>query len=230
MASIKSQLITALEELQLHGLSSLTPAELVERIWALGPRNCGTNILLNLSDYEQPDFWSTQSKSSDTDVRVTSDARRDFNSSLVNGFQLTSGAGPLCEEPMQGVCFAVLEWSLQSEGEDLNARGFGPFSGESKDLYARLYFLIILLTLTGQVLTAAKEVCRQAFQNQPQRLVTPMYSCNIVVNAEMLGESNYIYLLVLSYALKTPRIRVLLLILFLLITVDFNVKHGFSYM
>ncbi|XP_064543030.1 elongation factor-like GTPase 1 [Drosophila montana] len=168
LASIKSQLIAALEELQLHGLSSLTPADLVERIWALGPRNCGTNILLNLSDYEQPDFWSTQSKSSDTDVRVTSDARRDFNSSLVNGFQLTSGAGPLCEEPMQGVCFAVLEWSLQSEGEDLNARGFGPFS--------------------GQVLTAAKEVCRQAFQNQPQRLVTPMYSCNIVVNAEMLGK------------------------------------------
>lgn len=39
------------------------------------------------------------------------------------------------------------------------------------------------------MLTAAKEVCRQAFQNQPQRLVTPMYSCNIVVNAEMLGEA-----------------------------------------
>lgn len=168
LASIKSQLILALSELQLHGLSSLTTDELVERIWALGPRNCGTNILLNLSDYEQPDFWSTHSKSSDTDVRNVNDPRRDFNSSLVNGFQLTTGAGPLCEEPMQGVCFVVLEWSVQSEGEDLNARGFGPFS--------------------GQVLTAAKEVCRQAFQNQPQRLVTPMYSCNIVVNAEMLGK------------------------------------------
>ncbi|XP_023178615.2 elongation factor-like GTPase 1 [Drosophila hydei] len=164
LASIRSQLITAFAELQLHGLSSLSPSELVQRIWSLGPRNCGTNILLNLSDFDQPDFWCTHSKS-DTDL---SDARRDFNSSLVNGFQLTTGAGPLCEEPMQGVCFAVLEWSVQSEGEDLNARGFGPFS--------------------GQVLTAAKEVCRQAFQNQPQRLVTPMYSCNIVVNAEMLGK------------------------------------------
>ncbi|XP_017956107.2 elongation factor-like GTPase 1 [Drosophila navojoa] len=164
LASIRSQLVIAFSELQLHGLSSLSPAELVQRIWALGPRNCGTNILLNLSDYEQPDFWCTQTKS-DTDL---TDPRRDFNSSLVNGFQLTTGAGPLCEEPMQGVCFAVLEWSVQSEGEDLNARGFGPFS--------------------GQVLTAAKEVCRQAFQNQPQRLVTPMYSCNIVVDAEMLGK------------------------------------------
>lgn len=121
--------MVALEELQLHGLSDLTPEQLVQRIWALGPRNCGTNILLNLSDYEQPDFWSTLSRSSDTDVRSAADARRDFNSSLVNGFQLTTGAGPLCEEPMQGVCFAVLEWSLQAEGEDLNARGFGPFSG-----------------------------------------------------------------------------------------------------
>ncbi|KAH8304044.1 hypothetical protein KR018_009471 [Drosophila ironensis] len=166
LASIKVKLIAALQDLQLFGLSSLTPEELVNRVWALGPRNCGTNILLNLSDYEQPDFWSGNAKTSDTDIRSASDPRKDFNSSLVNGFQLTSGAGPLCEEPMTGVCFAVLEWSIQTEGEDLNARG--PFS--------------------GQVLTAAKEVCRQAFQNQPQRLVTPMYSCNIVVNAEMLGK------------------------------------------
>lgn len=98
----------------------------MNRIWALGPRNCGTNILLNLSDYEQPDFWSSHAKS-DMDIRSKTDPRKDFNSSLVNGFQITSVAGPLCEEPMQGVCFAVLEWSIQSEGEDLNSRG--PFSG-----------------------------------------------------------------------------------------------------
>ncbi|SPP87098.1 elongation factor-like GTPase 1 [Drosophila guanche] len=166
LASIKLKLIAALQDLPLFGLSSLSPEELVSRLWALGPRNCGTNLLLNLTDYEQPDFWSSQAKTSDTEIRSLSDPRKDFNSSLVNGFQLTCGAGPLCEEPMQGVCFAVLEWSIQSAGEDLNAKG--PFS--------------------GQVLTAAKEVCRQAFQNQPQRLVTPMYSCTIVVNAEMLGK------------------------------------------
>lgn len=53
-----------------------------------------------------------------------------------------------------------------------------------------MYYLYIhtYIPFSGQVLTAAKEVCRQAFQLQPQRLVTPMYSCNIVVNAEMLGE------------------------------------------
>lgn len=33
-----------------------------------------------------------------------------------------------------------------------------------------------------------KDGCRKAFQNQPQRLVTPMYTCNIIVQAEALGE------------------------------------------
>lgn len=38
-------------------------------------------------------------------------------------------------------------------------------------------------------MSAVKEGCRKAFQNQHQRLVTPMYSCTITVNAEVLGES-----------------------------------------
>ncbi|XP_068149232.1 elongation factor-like GTPase 1 isoform X1 [Drosophila tropicalis] len=165
LASIKLQLIAALGDLEVFGFTSLKPDELVERVWCLGPRNCGSNILLNLTDYQQPDFWSDGSPSSSS--VSSADIRKDFSSSLINGFQLTTAAGPLCEEPMQGVCFALLEWSLTTANhEELNSRG--PFS--------------------GQVLTAAKEVTRQAFQNQPQRLVTPMYSCSIVVNAEMLGK------------------------------------------
>lgn len=37
-------------------------------------------------------------------------------------------------------------------------------------------------------MSAVKEGCRKAFQNQHQRLVTPMYSCAITVSAEVLGE------------------------------------------
>lgn len=160
--------MSALAELQLHGLSELTAEQLVQRIWALGPRNCGTNILLNLSDYEQPDFWSPLSRSSDTDVRSASDARKDFNSSLVNGFQLTSGAGPLCEEPMQGVCFAVLEWSVQAEGEDLNARSFGPFSGESDGVQQVFSFSISIS------IGSLQDKCSP----QPRRSVVRHSSCS----------------------------------------------------
>lgn len=38
--------------------------------------------------------------------------RNDFENSFLNGFQLSTLAGPLCEEPMHGVCFVVEEWSL----------------------------------------------------------------------------------------------------------------------
>jgi hypothetical protein len=42
---------------------------------------------------------------------------------------------------------------------------------------------------SGQLMSAVKEGCRRAFQAQPQRLMAAMYTCNIQVNAEVLGES-----------------------------------------
>lgn len=172
LTQIKKSLSNALNDLNLKDLtiSALTSTtNLIDRIWSIGPRKCGTNILLNLTDYESANFWfddHNSSKSSDSS-NLIHDVRRDYDSSFVNGFQLTTAAGPLCDEPMQGVCFVVLEWSVETSDE-LNSKSYGPFS--------------------GQVMSTAKEACKQAFCKQPQRLVTPMYSCNIVVNAEVLGK------------------------------------------
>lgn len=49
--------------------------------------------------------------------------------------------------------------------------------------------------LSGQIMSAVKEGCRKAFQAQPQRLVAAMYSCSVQVNAEVLGELCYVFLL-----------------------------------
>lgn len=51
---------------------------------------------------------------SNAQPHATSDTERleHFNS-VVNGFQLATLAGPLCEEPMMGVGFKLLEWSRQ---------------------------------------------------------------------------------------------------------------------
>lgn len=46
--------------------------------------------------------------------------------SLVNGFQLATLAGPICEEPMLGVGFVVEAWTLAEEGDP----GWGPLSGQ----------------------------------------------------------------------------------------------------
>ena len=45
---------------------------------------------------------------------------------LVNGFQLATLAGPICEEPMLGVGFILEDWTLEQEGDS----GWGPLSGQ----------------------------------------------------------------------------------------------------
>ncbi len=125
----------------LAGHSDLARAE--SSLWSVGPRKNGPNILVNrIPHYKnRPSLWEWGSKKASSS---SSSPATEFDSSIVNGFQLATLAGPLCEEPMMGVAFVVEDFALQDaeerEGEDL----YGP--------------------LSGQVVSAAKEGCRKAFQ------------------------------------------------------------------
>lgn len=140
--------------------------DIMDRIWSIGPKKSGTNILLNLTNFEHKSFWDFGENSNETTTE-SKDIRSDLENSFLSGFQLASLAGPICEEPMHGVCFILNEWSVDINNE-ANA-GTGQMS--------------------GQIISSIKEGCRKAFQNQPQRIVTPMYSCNIIVSNEVLGKS-----------------------------------------
>lgn len=112
---------------ELQGIcSKLGPEwkDLVSQIWSVGPRNCGPNLLLNhTTDYS--------TKYLHHEKVIKDDPRFEYESSFVNGFQLATLAGPLCDEPMMGVAFCVEEWTLEKpEGEDLSY-SFGPLSGKT---------------------------------------------------------------------------------------------------
>lgn len=119
------KLIDSFKE-ELQGIcSKLSPEwkDFAQQIWSVGPRNCGANVLLN----QTPDY---DTKFLNLDKEIKQDPRNEYESSFVNGFQLVTVAGPLCEEPMMGVAFCVEEWSLdKSENEDSNTHTFGPLSG-----------------------------------------------------------------------------------------------------
>ncbi|CAK1542205.1 unnamed protein product [Leptosia nina] len=132
--------------------------DVVKQIWSVGPRNCGPNLLLN-----QTEDYST--KYLHHEKVLKEDIRFEYESSFVNGFQLATLAGPLCEEPMMGVAFCVEEWALE-KGDSDETHSYGP--------------------LSGQIMSAVKEGCRRAFQVQPQRLMAAMYSCDIVVDQKVL--------------------------------------------
>ncbi|CAH0390781.1 unnamed protein product [Bemisia tabaci] len=134
----------------------------VDEIWSFGPRCCGPNILVNqISSYKERSIWEKVEAHQ-------SNPLTEYDSSFIGGFQLATLAGPLCEEPMMGVAFVVQDWTVDfSEFRPTNL-AFGP--------------------LSGQIMSAVKDGCRKAFQAQPQRLMAAMYSCSILVSAEVLGK------------------------------------------
>uniref|UniRef100_A0A8C4TEJ3 Elongation factor-like 1 n=2 Tax=Erpetoichthys calabaricus TaxID=27687 RepID=A0A8C4TEJ3_ERPCA len=80
----------------------------VDQIWSFGPRRYGPNILLNrIEDYKRPSVWQCLDKAANDTA-----AYRDFDNSIVSGFQLATLSGPMCEEPLMGVCFIVEKWDM----------------------------------------------------------------------------------------------------------------------
>lgn len=125
---LKSALVKAFEESEDRNEVFKEPG-IIDKIWTLGPKKCGTNILLNLSDFKHKPFWSilNGNDAARNNEEGTKDIRSDLESSFLNGYQLATLAGPLCEEPMHGVCFIVQEWHFD-DGIDSNIVT-GPNSG-----------------------------------------------------------------------------------------------------
>uniref|UniRef100_A0A8D1YN76 Elongation factor-like GTPase 1 n=1 Tax=Sus scrofa TaxID=9823 RepID=A0A8D1YN76_PIG len=80
----------------------------VDQIWSFGPRKCGPNILVNKSEDFQNSVWTGP------DGKASQEANRyrDLGNSIVSGFQLATLSGPMCEEPLMGVCFVLEKWDL----------------------------------------------------------------------------------------------------------------------
>ena len=178
----------------------------VERIWSFGPRLIGANILVNeVGDYARPSIWCILEGK-----RIVPSDLWEFDNSVINGFQLATLGGPLCEEPLYGVCFVVKKWTVhqspvpvkaasdreeseecdqsdkecegkQKEGKENVALPL-PDNGMPKSID------VSYTALGGQLISAVKEDCRKAFVAQPVRLMTAMYGCKIQATSDVLGK------------------------------------------
>lgn len=102
LKDLKAKLVTAFGE-----AGDEFPRDIVDHIWSFGPkRNC-TNVLVNKADgYARLSVWSL------LDCKLSRSDFRRYDSSVVGGFQIATQAGPLCEEPMMGVCFIIEKWEM----------------------------------------------------------------------------------------------------------------------
>ncbi|XP_051004807.1 elongation factor-like GTPase 1 [Acomys russatus] len=185
----------------------------VDQIWSFGPRKCGPNILVSRSEDFQNSVWSGPA------VRESKEASRfrDFGNSIVSGFQLATLSGPMCEEPLMGVCFVLEKWELnkcaeqgasdkQNQGQcDLAGEGQGEGTtchvgdenqeqqdgcsepSEATSQRGGSPVTDCYGPFSGQLIATMKEACRYALQVKPQRLMAAMYTCDIMATSDVLG-------------------------------------------
>ena len=197
LKSLRSKLSEAFSTSTPSGEWSEFP-QIADRIWAFGPRSTGTNILLNgLPEYTRQSVWrALEPAGSGEEGRL-----REHDNSIVSGFQLATLAGPLCEEPLRGVCFILRGWSYTGGGEVGRGEGGSraeESQGEGVDTPAGSpdatnHHLQTATTdaygpFSGQLISAMKEGCRRVFLSQPSRLMSAMYTCDILATAEVLGK------------------------------------------
>ncbi|XP_074011526.1 elongation factor-like GTPase 1 isoform X2 [Numenius arquata] len=176
----------------------------VDQIWSFGPRKCGPNILLyNFEGYKRS-VWQCLGNT----VKEVS-KYRDFDNSIVSGFQLATLSGPMCEEPLMGVCFTVEKWEMNKVGEMLSTdtaltssctdevcsanehQDSSQSVPKSPEKISKHKGEVLLADcygpFSGQLIATMKEACRYALQAKPQRLMAAMYTCEIMATAEVLG-------------------------------------------
>lgn len=184
MSKLKEALSKTIKEV--GGKRTIFQDNFVDRIWSFGPKYVGPNILLaNEGLSVVHNLWMRL-----TDPNSTRDNENfdmgDFIDSIISGFQLATQSGPLCEEPMMGVCFSIVDWSHVETDVQTQVRGSPVPSSEVSDKASETerdnYG-----PMSGQIISTVKDCCRKAFQAQPQRLMSPMFSCDIRVSSDALG-------------------------------------------
>lgn len=167
----------------------------VNQIWSFGPKYFGPNILVAGNDisikYSQWERLTgencTRNLEIDTDLS-------NYIDSFISGFQLATQSGPLCEEPMMGVCFVISDWTYTGSQSQEVAEVGDVEQPQSTETHSPLTSKIRSHQkencgpMSGQIISTVKDACRKAFQVQPQRLMSPMFSCDIQVTTEVLGK------------------------------------------
>ena len=204
----------------------------IDEILSFGPQKCGPNLLINRipnSAYKQrgASIWTTAlNNQTKTNVETTMN-KDDYDLSMINGFQMATAKGSLCEEPMIGVAFIIERWVMNTiVNHEIDEEVANPTdetaataatgnpveeveslvetmsitSEESSTLNSqekprrvidKSKIVINRGPLSGQIAATIRDGCRKAFDSQPRRLVAAMFKCEIMVNAEALGNASF---------------------------------------
>lgn len=141
---------TKLSELFKEGATAkfTWPEDIVDRICSFGPSRLGSNVLFDGSDHGALRRL----------LASNPDAITPHDDGIVTGFQLSTSAGPLCSEPLQGV--AVFIDSIEDPKDSMH----------------------------GKLIAPVRNAVHTGFLDWSPRLMLATYSCEIQASTEVLGK------------------------------------------
>lgn len=158
------------------------------RVWSCGPKSFGSNILvgpwacLGRSPLLQELFEGSPEL-----VTTSSRIGREMEKGIISGFQLGTRAGPLCEEPMQGVCIFVDMVKVPDED----------YTGQEGSIEPLLHGMQGLdkkreaesSNISGLIIGSMRECVRLSVMNGNARLMEGMLHVDISVPKDVLGKA-----------------------------------------
>ncbi|KIM43251.1 hypothetical protein M413DRAFT_444059 [Hebeloma cylindrosporum] len=146
-------------------------ADVADKTWGFGPHQAGGCLLI---DARTPKPYASlrrrqQRFTSEEDASEIEKIVRDFDNHIETGFQLATFQGPLCAEPVEGMAFFVEQVKIE------------------EDLLEKEIAQNRMSQVTGSLISAVKDACRNGLLDWSPRLMLAMYSCEIQASAKRRG-------------------------------------------
>jgi ribosome assembly protein 1 len=142
-----------------------------DKIWSFGPRHAGSCILIDYrKDTTTLSLRRRLSRNHPVQPTNTSDNNVDFTGYVETGFQLAMFQGPLCAEPVEGMAYFVESIDIDTDGVQ-------------KEIVQNR-----LSQVTGSVISAVRDACRNGLLDWSPRLMLAIYSCDIQASTDVLGK------------------------------------------
>ncbi|KAF9485896.1 translation elongation factor 2 [Pholiota conissans] len=146
--------------------------DVAERTWAFGPQKAGACLLI---DSRGPKPYTSlrrrlQRTKAEDEVTGMDKTAHDFDNHIETGFQFATFQGPLCAEPVEGLAYFVEQVDIDKEALE-------------KEIEQNR-----MSQVTGSLISAVRDACRNGLLDWSPRLMLAMYSCEIQASADVLGK------------------------------------------
>ncbi|KAF8967113.1 P-loop containing nucleoside triphosphate hydrolase protein [Flammula alnicola] len=146
--------------------------DIADKTWAFGPQKAGACLLI---DARNPKPYASlrrrlQRTRSEEDGIEIEKIIRDFDNHIETGFQLATFQGPLCAEPVEGMAYFV-------EQVDVDKGALEKEMEQNR-----------MSQVTGSLISAVRDACRNGLLDWSPRLMLAMYSCEIQASTDVLGK------------------------------------------